>query len=92
MQSEAIMRVVTAAAILVVVFLVGCAEGKRARGKQNMHNGDKYGSYATTKEPSNIAAALVGIYLPEFRPYGGCPTIMIELLTATRHIFVLKGP
>ena len=74
------MRVVTAAALLLVAvaILVGCAEGRRKRGNVKPYDGSSYASYGTTKEPSNIAAALVGIYLPEFRAYGGCPPIMIN--------------
>ena len=64
---------VTTAILVGVMILGGCAEGKKKKGAQKYNGYESYPYGQTVTKPKNIKAALVGIDLPTFRPYGECP-------------------
>ena len=61
---------VTGAIPVGIMILGGCAEGKRARGQQKYNGYQDYRKGHPVKHAENLNAALVGIDLPSFRPYG----------------------
>ena len=64
---------VTGAILVGILILGGCAEGKRARGQQKYNGYVDYRKGHPVKHAKNLNAALVGIDLPSFRPYGEFP-------------------
>ena len=64
---------VTGAILVGIMILGGCAEGKRARGQQKYNGYADYRKGHPVKHAKNLNAALVGIDLPSFRPYGEFP-------------------
>ena len=71
-----------AGAILVGIMIFGgCAEGKRARGQQKYNGYADYRKGHPVKHAKNLNAALVGIDLPSFRPYGEFPNPRFFLIS-----------
>ena len=69
---------VTRTILVGLMILGGCAEGTRERGQQEYNGYEDYEEGQSVDNPNNLNAALVGIDLPSFRPYGEFPN---QLLT-----------
>ena len=67
---------VTGAILVGVMILGGCADGTRERGQQEYNGYEDYEEGQSVDNPNNLNAALVGIDLPSFRPYGEFPNQM----------------
>ena len=61
---------VTGVILVGLMILGGCTGGKRARGQQKYNGYADYRKGHPVKHAKNLNAALVGIDLPSFRPYG----------------------
>ena len=64
---------VTRAILVGIMILGGCADGTRERGQQEYNGYEDYEEGEPVENPNNLNAALVGIDLPSFRPYGEFP-------------------